>query len=762
MAVKTTQIDGDMSLGRNIAMGGKATIAGSTQIGQDLVVKGWLDAPNIKAANKGVFTSLEALEAAYPEPQDGWFAGIGDSTPFTAYTGQDGSWVATGGTIDITTDMTRYTENIEQLQQDSQEAFAGLDGLEAATTLGQDEQGNDVKPSDVQAAMPTKEFMELKTDSEGNILWAIEKDGHTRFYLPVTFEGDTYGVKDARLDGYEVIISKEWKQLVLDEVNNIIFGIKTNGDVVISSTMDASLSKATLNGIISSIKKDYDETINILKAEAYSSLEKYQSLASGISQADIDNGTSKYHEIARASSNPNMSVKACSILYNLMKLEKEGRFLTTFFLNIDYRNTIRKNAPYTVGGQTYASYKEQFRVANLDGTYSPKQPDNPTFSFTPFSNFIEYKSNAEGNPWVTENISDRTQLIYIFDLRAFTDIKDYGIDLRAETRAIFLTLIKKMWVDYKAIPVFCWHEGNPYTPYNWRNDTQVQAYNYTYDDPDYPQNHRYVIKEILDEVEYGDHTNTAPSNDDTKCGFGRDEEEREGLYDAPYIWFDAKCQEVGQFIKDLNEFIGEEIPMIFRLWHECEDSWQWWGASMVEVEDYKAFFRLTVEKINRYSESNSILYGYCTDRNFDSPLDKAFGPYELRYPGDNYVDIVGYDDYFIGSKDNYLPVGIDKAKVVSAFAKAHSKPAFIWESGDQDGTGTDFFNTWVSVFNTPGINFSALMGWPYYYPPYNIKPPYTEASYQKMQDLLLKYKQFYNRSNMPCAEEGFDLTTIIQ
>jgi hypothetical protein len=119
MAVKTTQIDGDMSLGRNIAMGGKATIAGSTQIGQDLVVKGWLDAPNIKAANKGVFTSLEALEAAYPEPQDGWFAGIGDSTPFTAYTGQNGSWVATGGTIDITTDMTRYTEDIEQLQQDS-------------------------------------------------------------------------------------------------------------------------------------------------------------------------------------------------------------------------------------------------------------------------------------------------------------------------------------------------------------------------------------------------------------------------------------------------------------------------------------------------------------------------------------------------------------------------------------------------------------------------------------------------------------------
>ena len=649
-------------------------------------------------------------------------------------------------------------EELDQLQQEGQQHTMSIERLEGATTLGQDEQGNNVKPSDVQAAMPIKEFMEVKTDSEGNLLWVMDKDGHTRFYLPVTFEGETHGVEDDRLEGYKVVASNEWKQLVLDDADNIVFGIKTNGEIVISGNLNASFSPSTTSLIEEKIKEQYEEEIATLQAEASSPIDKYLSLASGISQEDIANGTSKYHEIAKLSSNPNMSVRACSVLYNLMKLEKDGRFLTTFFLDIDYRNSIRKNAPYIVGGQTYSSYKEQFRVANLDGTYSPKQPDNPTFSFTPISNFIEYQSNAEGNPWVTESISDRTQLIYLFDVRAITSVKDYNINQRTETRAIFLTLIKKMWVDYKAIPVFCWHEGNPYTPYDWANGNQVQAYNYTYDDPDYPQNHRYVIKEILDEVEYGDHTNTTPNNDDTKCGFGKDEAEREGLYDAPYIWFDAKCQEVGQFIKDLNEFIGEEIPIIFRLWHECEDSWQWWGASMVEVEDYKEFFRLTVDKINYYSESNSILYGYCTDRHFDSSFSKGFGAYDLRYPGDNYVDIVGYDDYSMGHP-NYLQEGISKMKVVSSFAKAHKKPAFIWESGNESGDA-DYFNTWVSVFNTPGINFSALIGWPYVYPPYNIKPPYTESSYAKLQSLLVEYKQFFKRSNMPCAEEGFDITII--
>lgn len=245
MAVKTTQIDGDMSLGRNIAMGGKATIAGSTQIGQDLIVKGWLDAPNIKAANKGVFTSLEALEAAYPEPQDGWFAGIGDSTPFTAYTGQDGSWVATGGTIDITTDMTRYTEDIEQLQQDSQEAFAGLDELEVATTLGQDEQGNAVKPSDVMKMSVENEYVYTLTDKENRILLGITKDGKAELMgkdvlgnISLALEGALEAIHATMLDEDTSLTdvqfineSDEWIKLIQDANGGIIFGIRTDGSV---------------------------------------------------------------------------------------------------------------------------------------------------------------------------------------------------------------------------------------------------------------------------------------------------------------------------------------------------------------------------------------------------------------------------------------------------------------------------------------------------------------------------------------------------
>ncbi len=125
-SIKTTQIDGDIAVGRNVAMGGKLDVAGSATIGHNLKVDGWLEAANIKGANKGIFLTVEELREAYPTPHDGWMAGVGASTPFTAYVGKGGDWVATGGTIDINVDMTQYSEDVAQLQQDVIAATTGV------------------------------------------------------------------------------------------------------------------------------------------------------------------------------------------------------------------------------------------------------------------------------------------------------------------------------------------------------------------------------------------------------------------------------------------------------------------------------------------------------------------------------------------------------------------------------------------------------------------------------------------------------------
>lgn len=128
-SIKTTQIDGDFSVGRNVAIGGKARVAGSATIGHNLKVEGWLDAPNIKNTNKGIFTALEKLEAAFPAPKDGWLAGVGTSTPFDAYVAENGEWVATGGTIDVDIDIEEIDGRLDALESDVAEAGSGISSL---------------------------------------------------------------------------------------------------------------------------------------------------------------------------------------------------------------------------------------------------------------------------------------------------------------------------------------------------------------------------------------------------------------------------------------------------------------------------------------------------------------------------------------------------------------------------------------------------------------------------------------------------------
>lgn len=95
-SVKTTQLDGDVSVGRNTSIGGNATIQGDGRIKGTLVIDGWLDAKNIKGPNKGIFTTVEKLREAYPRPHDGWWAIVGHSLPSPIYVGDGGEWVATG------------------------------------------------------------------------------------------------------------------------------------------------------------------------------------------------------------------------------------------------------------------------------------------------------------------------------------------------------------------------------------------------------------------------------------------------------------------------------------------------------------------------------------------------------------------------------------------------------------------------------------------------------------------------------------------
>lgn len=120
-SIPTKQIDGDVSVGRNVNVGGKADIKGSVSVGHNLKVEGWLDAKNIKGANKGVFTDITKLRETYPDGTlpDGSWAIVGGTLPGELWYVNGGQWVDSGKTAgSVTVDVEQYLEEVQTMSGD--------------------------------------------------------------------------------------------------------------------------------------------------------------------------------------------------------------------------------------------------------------------------------------------------------------------------------------------------------------------------------------------------------------------------------------------------------------------------------------------------------------------------------------------------------------------------------------------------------------------------------------------------------------------
>lgn len=128
-SIKTTQMDGDVSVGRNVAVGGGTTIQGDAHIKGGVKVDGWLDAQNVKVSNKGLFTTIEKLREAYPLPHDGWWAIVGNTLPGHIYVADGGVWISTGemgGSPTIESE--RYASSVAELEASMTTAKANISG----------------------------------------------------------------------------------------------------------------------------------------------------------------------------------------------------------------------------------------------------------------------------------------------------------------------------------------------------------------------------------------------------------------------------------------------------------------------------------------------------------------------------------------------------------------------------------------------------------------------------------------------------------
>jgi mannan endo-1,4-beta-mannosidase len=104
-------------------------------------------------------------------------------------------------------------------------------------------------------------------------------------------------------------------------------------------------------------------------------------------------------------------------------------------------------------------------------------------------------------------------------------------------------------------------------------------------------------------------------------------------------------------LKDEN---GNPVPIIFRPFHEHNGDWFWWGTKSFSEQEYIDVFRYTENYLRDTLNIHQLLYAISPDR---SRMNPAIFEKDLlyAYPGDDYIDILGYDNYWdVGRITDYV------------------------------------------------------------------------------------------------------------
>ena len=180
---------------------------------------------------------------------------------------------------------------------------------------------------------------------------------------------------------------------------------------------------------------------------------------------------------------------------------------------------------------------------------------------------------------------------------------------------------------------------------------------------------------------------------------------------------------VGDFAKSVRGKDGTLAPMIFRPFHEFDGGWFWWGKPHCSREDFIAVWQFTVSYLRDSLGVNNFIYAFSPDNKFTTEEE-----FLERYPGNDWVDMVGMDNYGDFGRDGRYNVeaGIKKLKIVSDYAKKANKLAAFTETGLESIPNTTWWTeTLLKAIKAEKMKLSYVLVWrndirspTHYYAPY--------------------------------------------
>lgn len=223
--------------------------------------------------------------------------------------------------------------------------------------------------------------------------------------------------------------------------------------------------------------------------------------------------------------------------------------------------------------------------------------------------------------------------------------------------------------------------------------------------------------------------------------------------------FLQRLDQTAEFVLSCKDGDGELIPIIYRPFHENSGNWFWWGSSNTTKEEFVALWRFTVEYLCDVKGVHNLLYAYSPNGHFAGERD-----YLDRYPGDEYVDVIGFDVYHDSPEygDYWMQQTLRDAQIVTRIAAEKGKVAALTEVGvrynNNDGLaikGNEIKNWYTLLAQTlmsegDTVQIAYMMTWrnqdkAHFWVPY-------DDGVQYRHEMANDFTAFYNRDDIIFAD----------
>lgn len=154
----------------------------------------------------------------------------------------------------------------------------------------------------------------------------------------------------------------------------------------------------------------------------------------------------------------------------------------------------------------------------------------------------------------------------------------------------------------------------------------------------------------------------------------------------------------GAYAKQFNQFVdtvvetskkavrsdGSKIAWVLRPFHEMNGNWFWWSAPNQSPEKVKAAFVRLHDALEKAGVADQVLLAYAPNSIYEGTHTKE--SYLENYPGDNVIDVLGYDTYWQSPNQTLTDWTGELKKdmnMIADLAKERGKVAALTEFGRQ-------------------------------------------------------------------------------